>query len=232
MRFTYLGKKCAFVVYCSFLMHASRGFAKVIASRATVDGWRGAYAKYGGSARNLYTHTEKTLEKNIASAMKCADVAKLLDAAEAEGEGSNSHALIQINPLQNDDGTFDRESMATQITSLHIVEILWQKRMATLLTFAQDKFESALRDNASRASAGILFEGIGHHYLFEEAKKNGIQVLSLESGHSTPKSSILCLSHIKEMAYFGKDLLQSDWKQASVLPAHAPQISRYRLVRF
>lgn len=178
-----------------------------------VDRWRSLYAKYGGSARHLFGVPEMMLEKFMSDALFGADIKQILGPSTFDDEAQHSYFLVQINPIQGDDGTVDRLFTTTQFISAHIVEELWKTRARDLLDSLKSSFEVRL---ASRISAGHSFEAVGHRYVFEQAQAKGpaIEVVSLEessllksesegTGVEASKSKVtLNLADVKTMHFF------------------------------
>lgn len=166
-----------------------------------------SFVKYGGTARNLLSKSRGRVEEEITTAINnCTDL-KTLFPTSSGFQDQTSHALIAIDPRADDAGVLQREKYQGRIASRYIRDLLLNSRNRQLADGMTDTLKMLIQSDITRAAAGILFEGVGHRYLFNSLK-SPLHIRSLEesdeeSEEESEEQVSVSLQHVKRIDYFG-----------------------------
>lgn len=148
----------------------------------TVNDWRLAFAKYGGSARQLLVRKESELEEDLKTAIRDCDPSALFQQTLTTEPDKYSHRLAEINPIQDDNGLIpSRSDPYSKIISFYIFDQLLEKKKDIVIKASEEKFMSLLKQPTTRTVAGYIFEDLGHIYIVKlTSEKRPLFIRALE----------------------------------------------------
>jgi len=178
--------------------------------KRSLDQWRAAFRKYGGSARHLLANTERKVEDLIDAALcNYEDIRSLFPFGchgAGDFENDTCYALTMINPRLDKNHRIDRACFQGGIISQYLAQKVFEFNEGALIDDRMTTDYRWLVSDKERRSATVhLFEGAGHRYMFK-ALSLPVRVRSL----SSPNSQIaLDLSHVERINVFEPQALGS-----------------------
>ena len=143
----------------------------------SLDQWRIAYKKYGGSARLLLNETDSSIERKIARAindLRSSDLDFLLKPHLHDFQAL-SNVLVQVDPLVDETGTVIRCDCRGRVISPYILNKLMAAYRVKLADVLQKTSTILITDVQTKGGMGIFYEDAGHRYL------NGLKSITVRS---------------------------------------------------
>ena len=147
--------------------------------------------------QQMDAHIEDDIDANVMSITT--DQLRLLTANADIFFDAASHSIIKIDPRIRD-GCVVRRSLEGTIISRFIGHKLTLKKKKELTIAFREEFPSLLINPGTASLAGILFEQMGHQYIFK--KRTSSYSLTPLSKSSASTDLLVDLSHIRDPFYF------------------------------